>query len=444
MHTRGGVVILRCSGIAVSRVAALWMIIFLWVGFCPLTAQADDGTLLYGNYYYYTINSAGEAVIKDVRASIKEAVVPQKIGEYTVTEIGAYSFKDCTRLVTLSLPSTIRRIGDCAFYGCTKLSEVHIPETVTQIGWGILENTPWLSSQTAEFVTIGDNILLEYNGSSETVTIPDTIKQIGGYAFFGNDTMKKIVFPGTLVSIGNFAFDKCTALEEISFSEGLLSLGAYAFHWCTALREVELPDSLKILGNSCFSDCKRLERAILKGEETAVPSMAFNGCLALREVVMPENIVSIGANAFRGCDSLIAFTIPENINEVQLGAFADCGNLRRVDFENPYCVIADSADTFPERTTLFAAVSSTAMLYAEKYSRNFTALDRLRGDYDGDGILTVADASGILALYARGAIDQDYTPPAPERYAADYNRDGTIAISDAYEVLVLYAQAAVS
>ena len=53
---------------------------------------------------------------------------------YRVTSIGDEAFRDCSGLVTITIPKGVTSIGDRAFYYCSSLIAINIPEGVTSIG----------------------------------------------------------------------------------------------------------------------------------------------------------------------------------------------------------------------------------------------------------------------------------------------------------------------
>ena len=67
-------------------------------------------------------------------------------------------------------------------------------------------------------------------------------------------------------------------------------------------------------------------------------------------------------------------------------------------------------------------------------------MDRLRGDFDGDGELTLNDAFSVLAAYARSAAGNPDALTDLEQYAADYDGDGTVALEDAFGILQAYSK----
>lgn len=194
-----------------SLLTALALALVFCFAACPFAAFADDtGQKVYQDMIYYTITPMHEVTITGARAILTEANIPAELDGCPVTEIERYAFKDCTRLKQVTLPDTIRRIGEFAFKDCTRLERISIPDTVSDIGWGIVQGTPWLDNQTEEFVIAGKGFLLAYTGADATVTIPDTVSTIGGYAFEGCTTLENVVMPDSVQTIDAFAFLNCS------------------------------------------------------------------------------------------------------------------------------------------------------------------------------------------------------------------------------------------
>ncbi len=113
----------------------------------------------------------GEDTVTLLRAygASPELAVPEQIGGYPVTEIGAYCFaksahltKEAGELIekaetkksmasgemeicgenlsVLELPDAIRKIGDCAFYNCKNLSELMVGKAVEELGSDVFMN----------------------------------------------------------------------------------------------------------------------------------------------------------------------------------------------------------------------------------------------------------------------------------------------------------------
>ena len=241
---------------SLSVLLALLLVIGCFSGMCPVSAAGSADLKIYQDTIYYTVSAMQEVTIKSARSAVTEAVIPAELDGCPVTEIGEYAFKDCTRLKRVVLPDTIRRIGEFAFKDCSRLTELSIPDTVSEIGWGIVQGTSWLENQTSDFVSAGQGILLAYTGTEKDVTVPDTVRAVGGYAFDGCTTVETVQLPSSLRSIDAFAFSNCGNLRQVQIADGLESIGEYAFHWCVSLEQIELPDSVKNVGGHGFSYCR--------------------------------------------------------------------------------------------------------------------------------------------------------------------------------------------
>ena len=91
------------------------------------------------NYTYIVINN--EAIITNVDSEIEENVtIPSTLGDYPVTGINSYSFKDCINVTRITIPDTITHIGVKAFTGCSKLTNITIPDSVKALGYTHFEN----------------------------------------------------------------------------------------------------------------------------------------------------------------------------------------------------------------------------------------------------------------------------------------------------------------
>ena len=106
--------------------------------------------------YQYVIRN-GEAIITSYLGTDAEVFIPDKLGGCPVRviaenafssryeperivvpegvrELERTSFRFCTALREIQLPSTLHTIGDNAFYRCEALEEIVIPEGVTSLG----------------------------------------------------------------------------------------------------------------------------------------------------------------------------------------------------------------------------------------------------------------------------------------------------------------------
>lgn len=209
-----------------------------------------------------------------------------------------------------------------------------------------------------EFVTNEDEngiVIVSYIGSSENVTVPQTINdkkvyRIGAGAFARNNTdvsvksvilpygitiidenafsdQKKLaeaVMPDTVVSIGTCAFFDTPSLCSIKLSSALTEIGFQAFG-NSGLTEIVVPDSVEIIGAHAFSGCTELRNAHLPQNLSAMPEYLFRDCSSLSDVNIPPLVNSIGIGSFKNCKSLKILNIPQNVITICSEAFRNSG-----------------------------------------------------------------------------------------------------------------------
>ena len=102
------------------------------------------------------------------------------------------------------------------------------------------------------------------------VNIPDkvtymnrerTVSKIGNYAFYVShysnspDILKTITIPNSVKSIGDYAFCGCRNLTFINIPNNVTSIGDYAFSECYKLASIDLPNSVTTIGDYIFNNC---------------------------------------------------------------------------------------------------------------------------------------------------------------------------------------------
>ena len=207
--------------------------------------------------------------------------------------------------------------------------------------------------------------LVEYNGASMDVVIPEEAVIIEPYVFQNSNirsitlhngisviperafqacsALQQIHLPENLKEIGEYAFTNCKSLERIKLPDSLVSIrlgfnsnydfGAFSgcdslFEGCESLKEVVFPDSIDRIGNRMFCDCKSLVSITAHGVKN-IGKSAFTNCLSLKDIPVFPLLTSVGAGAFQGCRSLERVMLKANI-EWENGVFRDCSALQEV------------------------------------------------------------------------------------------------------------------
>ena len=115
-------------------------------------------------------------------------------------------------------------------------------------------------------VNIGD---LSFSDCSllRNITIPDSVVSIGDSAFYNCSSLESITIPDGVTSIGDSAFYNCSLLESITIPDGVVSIDDYAFRYCNSLKNIYFSKSLKVIGFHAFSETDNIENIYYGGSE---------------------------------------------------------------------------------------------------------------------------------------------------------------------------------
>lgn len=174
--------------------------------------------------------------------------------------IGCNAFRDLSKLITVSLPNSVKVIESGALYNCSKLKSVVLPEKLQSIkgGWNEGAFARCSSLTDVKFKAcnfIGNHAFVSCHALNH-ITLPSDLKTIGQYAFGNCSSLHSVDFPPLLESIGSYAFQNC-ALDSISLP-GLTRIDGYAFQYCRNLKEVKVPSTLESVGDKAFEGCSKL------------------------------------------------------------------------------------------------------------------------------------------------------------------------------------------
>ena len=145
--------------------------------------------------------------------------------------IGDYAFSGCSRLTSLTIPSSVTEIDESAFEGCSGLTSLTIPSSVTSIGKSAFDGCSGLTSLTLpSSVTRISESAFEGCSGLTSLTLPSSVTEIGGYAFKGCSRLTSLTLPSSVTWISESAFDGCSGLTSIYVSwESPLSIDASTF-----------------------------------------------------------------------------------------------------------------------------------------------------------------------------------------------------------------------
>ena len=119
---------------------------------------------------------------------------------------------------------------------------------------------------------------------------------------WGNYSVNKITFQPGATSIGDFAFSD-TFVSDVTIPDTVKRIGKYAFMYCSRLKTVTIPNSVTSLGEGAFSS-SGITSITLPESITSVEDGLFSFCGNLSSVTIPKSVTKIGESAFKDCESL--------------------------------------------------------------------------------------------------------------------------------------------
>ncbi len=239
----------------------------------------------------------------------------------SVTTIGDWAFDYCKNLTSITLPDSLTTIGEYAFSGCDSLTSTNIPDGVIELG-----NNPfsYCSALTAISVSLDHPVLVVIDG----VLFDKAAKKLICYP--AGKSQSSYTIPQSVEEIGAFAFSICNSLTAVTIPDSVVSICKYAFYECESLTDIDIPDSVTTIGDWAFSECK-----------------------SLTEIVIPDGVTSIGDHAFYKCTGLTSVTIPDSVTAIgDTYVFAECPNLTvtvgRDSYAEQYCKNNGIPYTYPD------------------------------------------------------------------------------------------------
>ena len=128
-------------------------------------------------------------------SSLKEIVIPN-----SVTTIGYNAFGFCTSLTNIVIPNSVTSIGEDAFSRCYSLKNVVIPNGVTSIGdkaFCCSSMRRLVIRNIRKLVTEKETTTVTNGSSLTSVTLPESLTELGKDVFLGCEKLETIYVPTT-------------------------------------------------------------------------------------------------------------------------------------------------------------------------------------------------------------------------------------------------------
>jgi uncharacterized repeat protein (TIGR02543 family) len=110
-----------------------------------------------------------------------------------------------------------------------------------------------IPNEIEDYPVTGINNRAFYSKGIKSVNLPETLINIGTYAFGLNDLIK-VTIPNSVTTIGMHGFSN-NALTKVTFPNSVTTIGDYAFSNNSDLGEVVIPSEQTTIGEEVFSGC---------------------------------------------------------------------------------------------------------------------------------------------------------------------------------------------
>ena len=129
---------------------------------------------------------------------------------------------------------------------------------------------------------------------------------------FKGTNITSVTIPESVIEIGEEAFMDCTDLKEVNFAGSTAYLGERAFKNCTGLTEMYVPAS-GILYDGTFAGCTKLAGVALEYGNMYVEEGAFTGCTSLEYIYLPASIEQIYTKDFKGLKDVVVGGLEDSV-----------------------------------------------------------------------------------------------------------------------------------
>ncbi len=430
----------------------------------------------------------------------------------TLKSVGYSAFGGCDNLTTISFGNSVETIGDYAFSGCDKLMNIDFGHSLVSIGDYAFRNSISTVYSDNPSIYVDDNgemfMLVQYEGYDDyyytpiynnydgwywyhnwygeeiwiseeelnelmnvsgtvTITLPESLKTIGKYAFYACKGLRSVVMaPNSVTSIGDDAFSQCRSIESIVIPKSVKTSGYSAFSGCK-IDSVCISDLVAWCDidfkNSNSNPVNGSKGLYLNGEKivdlvipvgvNAIKENAFVGCKGLNSATIANSVKSIGYDAFYDCTDLMRVDIGDSVDSISSYSFTDCTGLVTLSlgrsmrfigymsfYNAPIESLTSLATTPPvvesynpfscySTATLRVPMASVEAYKAATIWKKFTNVEGIPGggpgDLNGDGELSVSDVTMLINLIMSAGEEG-----IDGNGVADVNGDGMVNVSD--------------
>lgn len=204
------------------------------------------------------------------------------------------------------IPDGVKEIQRLAFFGTT-IRDINIPASVTTIHHKAFADIKYCTSMTVDEKNAvydsrqGCNAIIEKATNKViagclTTVIPESVTEIGCYAFYRTKLSDVFIIPNRITKIGGSAF--CYAeCDKLLIPESVKDIEDFAFSKCS-FNEICWLGHVEEIKPYCFANCPNLQMFHISDGTKRIDHGAFEDCPRLEYISLPESLEQIKYSAF--------------------------------------------------------------------------------------------------------------------------------------------------
>ena len=215
----------------------------------------------------------GAVKLTKYKGKARNLVIPEKIENAPVTELGESMFHGNTSLVRVSIPDTVTKIENYAFGDCLNLESVKMSKNLETLVYASFYRCPKLKeiSFSKRIAHLG-TVIFRHCGSLDTLITDDGEQLLK----VGRDVRDKYTVPASIREVVVNAFSG-SQVKRVVFEEGTTHIQRSAFSDCGNLTSLTLPKTLEVIGDGAFDCGPSLKEVIFLGDCPANGKDLFKG-----------------------------------------------------------------------------------------------------------------------------------------------------------------------
>lgn len=272
-----------------------------------------------------------------------------------LTYIGNRLFSDCTKLKKVSIPASVKGINPGAFSNCVSLRSINVASDNGKYSSqdGVLYNKnktrliQYPMHKVTKSFTVPSSVKnirgYSFAGNSYLQKVTITAKKIGKQAFYNMDNLSDVTITDGAEVIADNAFREDSSLKNVDLPDSLTNIGSYAFSG-SAIRTVNIPSGLKKLGYCAFGNCYKLKKfeggngknyrvkddVLYNGRGTTL--IQYPAKKADTRFVVPNRVKNVKSYAFDHVSKMKALELGRSFRNLAYKSITKCSRLKSVMF----------------------------------------------------------------------------------------------------------------